>query len=629
MNNYAKKFEAQERSLFNTDHWTMLFNQAKAYRMLTGWDQKAEDALRIRKNDLPLRDIAAAPGWKGIFYVDNWLYKGIKWLVSMQTGASLSIDLKGFGGTATPNQDLLEMEMNFANDQFNFQDTVEDCLYERYYPGFGVARGIWNTRDIRPQYLTGTPSLEYISPMNIYFDPATRKRDKSDARHIFHLEYYDLAEMRRRYPKYAHLIPETEDPKRMEATGLTRVLTVQYKKTITVDKVYIQDRESGASQDFLASEWQEYIEMVADDPATVQQYNEENPGVSYEDWIVAGGFLPEKVIMSGPLESEEKAVFQAIYLIESGVILSQPQYVGKDYTYFILIGNHEPDSAYPVGLATQMAGMLELSIITMTVMALQAIKMHKNEKLIQKGALVNEKEYIEKGYQIGMNPIVDEDWQSKHRGVKAVENIPTPDFPTALTVLNQHLVNAQQTFTGAVDVNMGQSPTGDSGVKVAQLQMASRVYQREDLEGLRRFITQIMEWLKNQICQFRNYPHQIEGIDESNASAILNVATDVANRLNGDNYYVEITLQENQEVVKQIEQEIATTMFDKGLMSPLDYLREMDRPNPERQLANAQEASGDRAILEAVQANPEILQYLQQFIQGAIPEKVQSKAQVA
>ena len=59
----------------------------------------------------------------------------------------------------------------------------------------------------------------------------------------------------------------------------------------------------------------------------------------------------------------------------------------------------------------------------------------------------------------------------------------------------------------------------------------------------------------DQIIQFRNYPHKIPGLDMDNQKGLIDVATDSSNRLDADNYYVKVTIQENQETLKQIERE--------------------------------------------------------------------------
>ncbi|HPS39874.1 MAG TPA: hypothetical protein PL124_10710 [Candidatus Cloacimonadota bacterium] len=623
--NYAKQFEPIERKTFEVKHWDHLFNTAKVYRNTCKWDEQAENGIKIRKNDLPLRPLQAAPNWQGKFYVDNWLWKSIKWLVSMQTGAQIDVDLHGYDGVADKAQDLLELEIAYALEQFDFFSTMEMCQYDRYYTGMGVARAIWNTRDVQHNYMTGTPRLDYVSPMNVYLDPATRKPDFSDCRYLFHEEYYDLAEMKRRNPRYASKLVECIDEARPDATGLMRAITVQYKKTVTLTKVYLEDQDSGASEVFLASEWEKYCAEMAQTPGVAERYLEEQPEASFEEWIAEGGFLPEKVVMLGPVEADETAVFQAIYVPELDLILEAPQYVGKDYTYFFLSCYNEPDSAYPVGLAKYMSGALEASIALMTILMITAAKTYRAKEMIQEGSLVNQDEYMEKGYELGIQPVVREDWQRRNPNSKAIEPVKTPDFPVALSMLNDQLVNIQKTMSGAIDANMGMAQfSGQSGVQVAQLQMASRVYQKEDIEGFRRFIKGVCEWLKGGIATFRNYPHKIQGLNDLNQTDVVNVADAPATKFNAERYYIEVTILDNQEVVKQMEREVVMQLFKMGLYSDIDLLRKMDIPNPEKIIENAQVYHGEKQYLDVLKANPQAKAIMDQFIAQAMqPQQVQ------
>ena len=628
MKEYGKKLEGIERKEFDVRHWHHLYEQARMYRSTTGWETAAEEALKIRKNDLPLRDIQGIPKWKGKFYKDNWLWKGVKWLVSMQTGAVPELDVKSYGGLVTPSQDLLEQELNYAHDAFDFTTVYEDALYDRYYPGMGVVRGIWDTRKSNAQYATGTPRVEYVDVMNVYLDPASRQRDKSDMRYMFHEDWVDLNELKRRYPKYKSKMREGVEDNNPYATNRGHVITMQYRKTIPVDKVFIEDRDSGSRAEFLLDEWNDWIAEQRKLPETQELYiqyqaefrpspTQDSP-LSFEEWLSEGGSLPEKVAMVGAVTSHEDAVFQAIYMPEGNLVLEQPQYIGDRYTYFFLIGYHEPDSAYPFGLAHYMKDLLEVSIVLMTILTVQAVKTYKNEKEIAEESLVNQDQYEEHGYEIGVNPVVREEWKLRHPGERAVNPIPLPQFPRELMILNDQLINAQKTMTGAVDASIGLAQySGQSGVQVAQLQTASRTYQREDIEAYRRFIKSCVEWLKDSIVEFRNYPHQIQGLDLNDQPGFIDVATDIRNKLDSTNYYVEVTIQESQEVIKQIEREVATNLFDRGLLSPIDYLREIDKPNPEKLVEAAEAYRGEREVLEILRQFPELQQMVAQYAQQA------------
>lgn len=612
---YAEIHEKVEQQGWDIDYWLRRLELARQYRVTSGWEVNAEEGQRIRLNDIPLDNLQAAPEWKGKYYKDNWLWKSIKWLVAMQTGSEIQPEVHGYDYMESMSKDLLEQELNLAISRFDLLDVAEDTLYDRYYTGLGVARAIWNTKRIEPMYQLGTPMFQYVNPNNVFLDPACRVKDKEMQRYFFHIEEYDINELKRRYPRYANDIDAAHCNTHEKTLDTVNVVTVQYKKTITVEKIFIEDGDSGIAKEFLASEWDELVAKAASDPATRQMYEQSETDLDYQDWLYHGMFLPEKISKRGVFESEEPAVFQAIFLEQLMITLEKPQYVGKKYGYFFLLGYHSPSSAYPLGLAYFMRDMLEASVALMTILMIQVGKLHKNEKLIQQGALVNEEQYIKEGYKLGVNPIVDEGWQKEHPNVKAVENMPLPDFPHAITILNEQLVQAQKTTSGAVDASMGVSSySGESGVKVAQLQMASRIYQKEEFDGFRRFLIDGCTWTMEQIIQFRNYPHKIPGLDADNQRGLIDVATDASNRLDADNYYVKVTIQENQETLKQIEREAMLNLNQRGYVGGIDLMKSLDIPSPEKKMEHAQQERQELQYVQMIRENPELMQVIDQFI---------------
>ena len=625
---YALEQEKREKSRFDIEYWRRQFENARAYRLSCGWEEAAINGNRIRRNDIPLNGMQAAPDWKGKYFKDNWLWKSIKWLVSMQTGSAINPEVKGFDYLESLAKDLLEQEIMLAAERFDMLAESEDCLYDRYYVGYGAVRMNWNTRRIEPMYQTGIPVMEYKSPFDLYFDPATRTKSKKDMRFMFDVSKYDVKELKRKYPKWADQIeaaksaaslPETED--------LVDVVTLQYRNNIEIEKVFIEDQNTGSCKEFLLAEWDEYVQKAYTDPEIEKAYFASGSNMEYRDWIASGMFMPEKVVVKGSFSSEEPAVFQAIFIDQLNLVLELPQYVGKEYSYAFLEGYHDPDCAYSFGLAHYMADMVEASVIIMSILMITAVKMHKNEKIIQGGALLNEKEYLTEGYKIGVNPVVDEAWQREHPNTKAVENIPIPEFPAALQMLNDYLVNAQKTMSGAVDSAIGLSSySGESGVKVAQLQMASRIYQREEFEGFRRFLKAQFEWLKDQIIMFRNYPHTIPGLTDTNDLGMIDVATDHSNRLDADSYYVDVVIQDNQEVLKQIERESMAMLNERGYVGGLDLMESMDVPNAKKKLENAAEERNEKEYLDAIRNDPNLMQIIQSYLAQIQGQEQQGEA---
>lgn len=621
MTEWQKKITQQEKRDFKLDRWHERLLRAQAYRISCGWEENAEEAISIRKNDINV-DLKQMPNYKGELYVDNWLWKNIKWLIAMQMGASLQVDIKSYLENTSRANELLEMEVNWAIDQFKLQDAVEDSQQDRYYPGYGVVRGVWNSRRVTPNYPTGTPQYIPINAMNVWWDEASKLRDKSDIRWLFHQEYVDVAELKRRYPKWADKIPEQSEWIRGANTESTPIVTMQYRRVVTKQIVIIEDQDAGQKKEFLLEEWEEFIDQARQLPETTQQWQQEmmdlreqgKDVIDFEDWLVQGAFLPEKVVMLGPLDVEEDAIFQAIYLHDADILLEPPQYVGKSFTYFILPGYHEPDCAYPTGLATFMKGSLKQSIILMTALTIQAARIYKNEKLIHENSLVNQSEYEQHGYELGVNPIVRSEWSLERPGEDAVKHMQLPSWPQGLMLLNEHLINQQKTMSGATDAIRGeQTSSGQSGIQVAQLQTAARTYQREDIEIYRRFLEQIISWTMDETIRHRNYPHQTPGLVDDKTPGLVDVATSLANRLDVDDYHVEVTIQENEEVVKQTEREFYRYLVERGYITPLSFMQKTDVPNPEKENQEAEAYKGELQMLEILRSVPGAAEMLQQF----------------
>lgn len=616
--------EKREREEFSIQDWNKKFLDAQTFRMTCGWDAKALDALKIRKNELPLGELNSLPGYKGKHYVDNWIWKGIKMLTSMLSGASVDLDVKSYLNENGGSGDLVEMELNWAAKMFRMQEIADPCLWERYFPGMGYLRAVWNSRRITPNYPTGIPQFEPVAPFDVWLDPGTTMPDRSDMRYLFHQKWHDAAYLKRRYPQLKDKIAVQSNEDRTVWTDQVRVITIQYKPIVVQEVIIVEDRHTGKKAEFAFDQWIEMVKEAEGSTEASAAWQEQamakqekgEPVPEYEEWLLQGGFLPEMVVINGPIEVEKDVVMQAIYLPDQDIVLQEPQYIGERFSYFILPGIEQPGSPYALGLASYQADTLEEDIIMMTSLVLQTVKMHRNKELIQQNSLVNQEQYQKHGHELNVQPIVSEQWQSDHEGQKAIDPIPVPDFPRALMMLSDRLVQNQKTYSGAVDALMGmQSSSGQSGIQVAQLQTAARTYLREDIESYRRFLQEIATWLKDMIVQYRNFEHQIPGLRQDNTEGMVDIAADMNSRLDLDDYYVEVTLQDNQEVVKQLERDFYKYLVEAGFITPLSFMRKADVPNPEKELRDRQEYDGIQQVVEILRTIPGAQEYLMQYAQ--------------
>lgn len=631
---WVAQLEARATAGFSVAEADRKLNTCKVDRLASGWDAAAEKGWRIRDNDLPLQKPAGMPKrWKGKYYVDNWLQKGIKFQVSMLTGSKVEIDVKPVDAYEyqKPTEDwadpvdLLDSEVNSAWDVIDATTAKESALYDWRYTGLGATRGIWNTKKVKSTYLTGTPKVEYVDSRRIYLDPAGRAPDLSDIRYFFHEEHYDINQLRKRYPKFAREITASMPDDRINGADVCRIITMQFKETYEVEKAYFEDADSGLSWSVPVDEYESDLAEIAAMPETRARYEEQMAAlqgggmVDYETWMRNGGYLDEKISFLGVIATEETAAFQAIFTGDSKVLLQAPQYIGEEWSYFFLCGSQHSDTVYPFGLASYMWDLQEIDIAATTIYTLMLFKYYLNKPIMRSGALVNEQEVKEGYYRTDVPYMVDSDWEKEHPGQKAIEFTALPDPPRAFMDLHERISAAQKTMTGAVDVSMGNAQfAGQSGVAIAQLQASSQTYQREDLDKYGNDLQKTAKWLKSQIVLHRNYPHQIKSVDMAGEERMYPVGEDEYTRMDDDTCYVTVILQENEAVAKQIQQQLAITLLDKGLASRLDTLRKLDINNPDRMHENKLKEDGLFDLAEAIGAYPGLMEEVQAFIQQRV-----------
>lgn len=619
-----------ERKNFDLQYWKYLHANAMLDKMTTGWSKQAETGRRIKDNKFPVKPLDAAPDWEGKFYKDNWVWKSIKWLTSMLSGSEMIVEIKTPEGQLSPMLEPLENEVNFAADKFDITQRDDVIIMDKYYKGEGFMRLYWNGRRRDAFYQTGMPEFWPVAPEKICIDPATTDRYKSDMRYLFHEEYYDTATLRMRFPKYANQIIETANAINPNATHLTRLVTLQYKKTVRSQKIFITDTATGNISEFPLIELQEIIKDQLQNPDALAEYKRqiENGQTTseFQNWILYEWILPENCQLSDPVETEEDTVWQVLYYPEGDLVLEPPTYVWYDFTYINLPGFKIDNTSMCYGLCYYLADMLEISVALMTTLTIQAIKQYIVKEEIVQGALINQEQYEKEGYKIGVNPIVDPAWAKQNPGRRAVEPIPLPQYPQVLLTLNDMIKNVQQTTTGVIDVVLGQQEySGQPGIAIAQLQQASRVYFKDDILDYQKFNQKKVQWLMDMICRYRNYPHRIMGLNEDNEEAMIDVATNVLNKLESKYAAVHVTILENYEVVKAMEQQNVMALYQLGLVSGEYVLEKTGVVAPKREYLRAKEESGEKQIVDAVNSNPNLRQIVQMVLQTGkdvqIPEQ--------
>lgn len=546
------KLEEQEKKVFDLTHWAQMFKKAKQHRQNT-WDAQARQCKAIRENNIPeKKKIADFEDYEGKFYKDNQVYKHIKWLVSMLSGSNIAYDMENVTAIRDENTEIFEKSLNDFSTKLTIAQKSAHTMYDCYYTGIGWSKISWNNKRISIGYETGVPVYEYIPTEKIFIDPDSEQPDKSDVRFVFHTEKYDLEYMKKKYPKLASKFQE----KRLKQT---EVVLLQYQRIHEMELVTIKDENKNKTWIIELAEW--------------------------EDYQLSGKTAPEKVTVSAPYIGEVEQWYQVIFFPDLNEVIEYPVCVGNFCQYTPLCYSPQSKSAYPVGLAFYLKDVQEMLIILQTVLILQAFKYQRSKEQIIHGALVNETDYLENGHKAGVMPIVDPKWAEKNPHRDAVKPVPMPEFPQGLMLLSNMLSNSMKDLSGVSDVMAGKQTNSQvSGVLVAQLQTTGKVYHKEELLRFEQFLTNVGIKLMWLISENRDYPHFVQGIDESGSKIPLLVNDPNINSLTFEPERINLstTINENIEIIKQIERETAMTLKQMGEISSRDFLEYMPITNPSR-----------------------------------------------
>jgi hypothetical protein len=104
------------------------------------------------------------------------------------------------------------------------------------------------------------------------------------------------------------------------------------------------------------------------------------------------------------------------------------------------------------------------------------------------------------------------------------------------------------------------------------------------------------------------------------------VGEDEYTKMDNDTCYLSVILQENEAVTKQIQQQLAITLLDKGLANKLDVTKMLDVNNPDRMHDNKLKEDGLYEIAGAIESYPELKDEIMAFIQQRAAQGQQQPA---
>lgn len=586
----VKRFEMLERKGLNIATWEMRLSKAQSAR--SRWDSDIVDCQKIRDNDLPTRGrLSQLEGFTSKFYVDNWIQKSNYWKSSLLMGYDVYFDLKSSDGNPyDSNRDLLETEVNFATDIFNVISKTGAVIDDWLYFGYGASYCQWNKRRIDNVWRTGKPEFRYFDPRNIWIDEGTELPDWSDMRWLFALTMMDTEEAKLRFPKVADKIDSCiGEYHRNNISGDIEKIDlylIQYKKDYIVEKVDITTTYAGGQTD------------------TQSFYKQE-----LEELLVEGVQLPENMAIGDVYECEEEVWFQFLYSKSLNLVLSDPEFIGAYHSFQFLLGYRQDKDIYPRSITWYMKDLQEISVILMTLLTIQAVKINKATPYYEEGSLLDPDDFEENRDKLDYVGVVSEAWRSKNPGVQPII-WDRPEFrPDIPVTLQNMIINSIKTSSGSVDSARGEaSYSGQSGVQTAQLQAAASIFTKQDEIKWHNYLKAIGNKLKNDIAHYKVHEHEIYSVDDEGSEGMMMVNQGNISQFNPDLYYCVPYVDTTPEIMKQMERDRAIQLNQAGKLSSVDMLSELNYPNPEQTYQRAMEEQGILQVVQLLQENPDLME---------------------
>jgi hypothetical protein len=326
--------------------------------------------------------------------------------------------------------------------------------------------------------------------------------------------------------------------------------------------------------------------------------------------------IPEMVDISTPYKQRKRFWYECKFFPRLEKIIQEPEYIGDRSSYHIYHYQRMTGSAYDYGLCYYMMDMQDINVIITTILVLQSMRYQKIEKQIVDGSLVNQDEYEEFGYRLGVNAKIDQTWQKNNPGQEAVRHMPLPQFPEGILVLNGMLEKSMKNISGVTDSLQG-SPmyNNQSGIATAQFMAQGQIYHKEEKLKGQDFIQDIGYGLMFDICENRDIPHYINYLSAENEQMMV-LVNDPMNSpffFEPERMTLSVAIIEDIELHKQLFRELVMSLYDRGIISSRRVLEEMPFPNPSKLYDEAMEEKGMLEIMNLLSANPELKQELQQM----------------
>lgn len=631
---YLETLEKDNKS--DTEYFKQLYEDSKQAREDSEFDTRCEIGYRIMTGDLSY-------GVKGDRDKErqfiNFVDRGLKHKGSELKSARIEIALENLDGEIARSQELLESETNYVFSYLNVPRIVDACIDDMYYMNMGVVRVEWDTEaDGGKNWETGLPRIRYRDPRRIYINPYIEGGDFDQNDFIFDVMDYDIDYVKKQYPEYAdEIVAVLEDYKDSDGIEYRKlknndvsIVIHQYKKPYTIETRVLANEDTGDSRRWLEEDYQDYLrarveEMVTsgEEDALITQagIDLEDVGeeeftldmlVDYADRLAQQGdeniIFEEKIRASEKLTKEYKVWFETRFIPQLGIELQEPQ-ISKYCSYAILPADRDPDNAYPISMAYKGAPLLELYSTLLTLQMFYAVKFNRPQAILQKGALQNEKAFLQHHNDPDFVPIVNQDWQSKHPRTEPFTYVYPEEMGRLAELLEQKLKAAIETYTRTTPAVLGMSEySGESGKSIIAKQQSAKQGDKTDIFKLEKFYKKIADVLKWKIAVMKNeFPHETEHLDDQDERDMVEVNTGYDNQLldSASSCYANVNIEDNVEVAAQKRKVEALELFNRGLLTAVDTLKEVNPPDVDKKIRNLKAQNDTLQIMDIIKDLPE------------------------
>ena len=577
---------------FKFDEWENNYIKTKSLRQNT-WDSVVETCTKMRDNEYPEDSkLPNAQDFTGELYKENLIHKYARYNVSMMTGSLVTYDLQSITSFRDENTELLESELNMSSAIIDIFKQTTETLYDWFYTGMGYIRVWWDKLSITVANETGEPRVSYVSSLKMYLDPSCVEADKSDIRYLFHVERYHWQNLATRFPKWEKEFECNKDPK-----DTVEIVTIQFKVDEIIPSVTITDNGQHPSK--------KWIIPVSD----------------YQKFLNEGNECLEDVDVSCPYEVRKTFWYEATICPAIKEIIAYPKFVGEHCSYVILTGDKYSKSIYNRGQAWALIPLQKKHIVLMTTLVLMNYKFLNPDKWIASDALVDERDYLDNNNQLNYVAKVDTDWLTRNHGRDPINYVQRGEFAQMSMAIHNLLNSTLEDMSGVTKTMTGQPEYSNmSGVAVSQHQSMGQVFFKESRIKYQQFLTELGRRLMFLICRHRDQAHFVRyfGIDNQEQMVLVNDPENSPFTFEPERVMIFCKMVENLDLQQQIDRDIALQLYQLGLMSGVNVLEKMGITNPQRVYDSAKSEQGVLELIQVLQANPEVLQRVQQMLMQGV-----------